>query len=127
MGMSREEMYSTGSTLAIAGSETTATLLSGVTYLLLTHPNKFQTMVDEIRAAFNSNDEINLDTVTNLKYMLAVLNEGLRMYPPIATQLNRLAPKGGAMVCGKWVPEAVRRYILCQLCAMTRTNKTCAC
>jgi averantin hydroxylase len=106
-GMTRDEMVSNASLLVIAGSETTATLLSGVTYLLLCHSDVMAKLVTEIRTTFKSDSDIDLVTVGKLEYMLAVLNEGMRIYPPVTTQPNRVAPRGGEMVCGKWVPEGV--------------------
>jgi averantin hydroxylase len=106
-GMTRDEMVSNASLLVLAGSETTATLLSGVTYLLLSHSDVMAKLVTEIRTTFKSDSDINLATVGKLEYMLAVLNEGMRIYPPVTVQPNRVAPRGGEMVCGKWVPEGV--------------------
>ncbi|KAI1753600.1 cytochrome P450 [Xylaria castorea] len=91
--------------LIIAGSETTATLLSGATWLLTRHPEKLRQLEQEVRSAFKSDDEITLTSVGNLTYMLACLNESLRRYPPVAGSLPRMAPKGGAMVDGSFVPE----------------------
>ncbi|KAI1745964.1 putative cytochrome P450 monooxygenase [Xylaria scruposa] len=92
--------------LIIAGSETTATLLSGATWLLLSYPEKLRKLEQEVRSAFKSDDEITLTSVGNLTYMLACLNESLRRYPPVAGSLPRMAPKGGAMVDGNFVPES---------------------
>ena len=64
------------SVLVIAGSETTATLLAGVTYLLLRHPEAMKKVVDEVRSSFKSEEDITLTSVGNLTYMLACLNEG---------------------------------------------------
>ena len=50
-GLSLPEMVSTGSTMVLAGSETTATLLSGVTYMLCTHPDKMEKILHEIRVS----------------------------------------------------------------------------
>ncbi|KAI0459980.1 cytochrome P450, partial [Xylaria acuta] len=91
--------------LIIAGSETTATLLSGATWLLTSHPEILKKLEQEVRSAFKSDDEITLTSVGNLTYMLACLNESLRRYPPVAGSLPRVAPKGGAMVDGGFVPE----------------------
>jgi cytochrome P450 len=40
-----------------------------------------------------------------LSYMLAVLNEALRMYPPVTSNLVRVVPSGGAQIAGHFVPE----------------------
>ncbi|KAF2183273.1 cytochrome P450 [Zopfia rhizophila CBS 207.26] len=102
-GMSREEMISNASILVLGGSETTATLLSGTTYLLLKHPQVMKKLLDEVRGAFKSEEEIDLLSVSRLDYMLAVLDAGMRIYPPVPNQGNRVVPAGGAPVSGKWV------------------------
>ena len=89
----------------MAGSETTATLLAGVTYILTTHPEALKKLVDEVRSSFADDSEITLFSVNKLTYMLACLNEGLRHYPPVAGLLPRQVPKGGAMVLDRFIPE----------------------
>ncbi|OCK73119.1 cytochrome P450 [Lepidopterella palustris CBS 459.81] len=103
--MSTGEMMSTANGLITAGSETTATLLSGATYHLLRNPDKMNKLMDEVRSTFKSEDEINLISVNSLRYMLAVLDESLRIYPPVPIGLPRVVPKGGEFILGKFVPE----------------------
>ncbi|KAI0392849.1 putative cytochrome P450 monooxygenase [Xylariaceae sp. FL0594] len=90
--------------LIIAGSETTATLLSGVTYLLTAHPDILKKLEHEVRSSFSSDDEITLTSVGNLSFMLACLNEALRCYPPVAAAMPRQTPPNGAVVDGIFVP-----------------------
>ncbi|KAK0627366.1 isotrichodermin C-15 hydroxylase [Immersiella caudata] len=90
--------------LILAGSETTATALSGATYFLLTNPDALAKLQDEVRTAFKSADEINIASVNKLSYMLAVLNESLRMYPPVTAGLVRVVPPGGAEIAGRYIP-----------------------
>ncbi len=78
----------------IAGSETTASLLCAVTYLLTMNPDKLANLTEEIRSAFSSEDEINMKSVQSQTYMLACLNEALRYYPPAPTGFPRIAPAG---------------------------------
>ncbi|KAF2971803.1 hypothetical protein GQX73_g1680 [Xylaria multiplex] len=105
LNLDQARLTMNASLLVIAGSETTATLLSGATFLLLTHPEILKKMEQEVRSAFKSDDEITLTSVGNLSYMLACLNESLRRYPPVVTGLPRQGPKGGAIVDGKFVPQ----------------------
>jgi cytochrome P450 len=93
--------------IIIAGSETTATLLSGAAFWIGTNPAVLEKLTQEVRSSFNSNEEITLASVGNLKYMLACLNETFRMYPPVAFGLPRVVPSGGATVAGSYVPENV--------------------
>ncbi|CRL23879.1 Cytochrome P450 [Penicillium camemberti] len=103
-GLSFPEMISNASTLIIAGSETTATLLSGVTYLLLRSPRVLAKLQDEIRSTFTKEEEITLESCNKLEYCLAVLTESLRVYPPVPIGLPRIVDAQGDMIAGNWVP-----------------------
>ncbi|KAI5863432.1 putative cytochrome P450 [Durotheca rogersii] len=102
--ISFEKLVSNASLLVLAGSETTATTLSGVTYLLLAHPEALKKLQEEVRSSFKSADEININSANSLTYMLAALNEALRLYPPVASGLVREVPLGGAKIAGRFVP-----------------------
>lgn len=78
-GMSAPELADNANILIIAGSETTATLLSGTTFLLLKNPEKYRKVAEEIRRSFQSEDEITISRVNQLSYMLATFSEGFRM------------------------------------------------
>lgn len=102
--LSIDEHHSIASLFMVAGTETTATALSGTTYYLLRNPDAMRKLVTEIRTACSSFDELTLDSLQRLKYLHAVLQEGLRMYPPVPIGLPRRTPEGGAAICGEWVP-----------------------
>ncbi|KAK4555501.1 hypothetical protein LTR86_007253 [Recurvomyces mirabilis] len=110
-GMSRKEMYANSNIFMIAGTETTATLLSGLTYYLLTNPDKMVKLTHEIRSTFASEDEITMEKLQSLKYLSACLEEGLRMFPPVPNGLPRMVPPGGATVDGREVPEGITCYV----------------
>lgn len=40
--------------------------------------------------------------------VLAVFKEALRFYPPVAGEMPRVVPKGGATVAGRFVPEGTK-------------------
>ena len=107
-----ETIHGTARSLILAGSETTASLLCGVTFLLLTNAEALVRVKKEVRSAFNSEKEITLLSVNSLSYMLACINEALRLYPPIPSGLPRYTPPGGAVIAGHNVPENVRSRLL---------------
>lgn len=113
-GLTKGEMYANTTVFMIAGTETTATLLSGVTWYLLKHPETLAKLTAEIRSAFQSDDDISIETLQRLKYLRACLEEALRMYPPVPIGLPCLVPPQGAEVCGEWIPGGVssRTYSL---------------
>jgi cytochrome P450 len=110
--MTRGELYNNAQTLVVAGSETTATLLSGVTWFLLKNPEKLAKVKQEVRSTFNDDSEIDSKSVLKLPYMLAVLQEGLRIFPPSPFGFpRRIKTKGGQLVAGHWVPENASKQI----------------
>ncbi|SCO91339.1 related to Isotrichodermin C-15 hydroxylase [Fusarium oxysporum] len=98
--LSHAEIVGNSSILIIAGSETTATTLSGVTFLLSTHPVVLKKLTEEVRSSFTSEHEIDLLSVQKLSYMMAVLNESIRIYPPVPTAIPRKTQAGGDTICG---------------------------
>jgi cytochrome P450 len=111
------------SLLIIAGSETTATTLSGVTYLLLTHHEILQKTINEVRSSFSCEAEIDLLSVQKLSYMMAVLQETLRIYPPVPATIPRKTQPGGDVICGQYVPENVSAISL-QRRLLVSSNKS---
>ncbi|KAK1753193.1 cytochrome P450 [Echria macrotheca] len=104
-GLTLDKLQANSAILIIAGSETTATLLSGVTYLLLTNQSALERLTAEIRSTFKAEAEIDFASVSTLPYLLACLDEALRLYPPVPGGLPRIVPKGGATICKNYVPE----------------------
>lgn len=103
-GMSRGEIDSTFSILALAGSETTATLLSGCTFYLLKNPAVYAKLTHEIFAAFTDEAEISIDSTNRLSYLKAVLEESLRIYPPVPSALSRVVAPPGDTISGYFIP-----------------------
>ena len=109
-GMSVPEMEATFNLLIIAGSETTGTALSGITSLLLKHPERLRKLTGEIRGSFADSSEMSIDKLSRLPYLGAVIEEGLRLCPPLAVEVPRVVPAGGASVCGHWLPANVSSH-----------------
>jgi cytochrome P450 len=105
--MPQEDIESHAGLLIVAGSETTATLLSGCTFLLLSNPNTLDKLTKEVRSTFKEESEITIASAGQLEYMLACLDEALRCYPPVPIGNPRVVPKGGRVLCGRYVPEDV--------------------
>ncbi|KAF2813988.1 cytochrome P450 [Mytilinidion resinicola] len=103
-GLSLEEMHANASLFMLAGTETTATLLSGLTFHLLKNPDKLAKLTTEIRTTFATEEDITIETLARLKYLHGCLEEGLRMYPPVPVGFPRKVPAEGATVCGDFIP-----------------------
>ncbi|KAF2230840.1 cytochrome P450 [Viridothelium virens] len=88
-----------------AGTDTTATALTGWTYFMCTHPYVYRRLVSEIREAFLTADDIKWEKVKELQYFDATINEALRLFPPSPASQQRLVPLGGATIAGYYVPS----------------------
>ncbi|KAJ3549268.1 hypothetical protein NM208_g587 [Fusarium decemcellulare] len=102
--LSFDDIVANAATLIIAGSETTATLLSAATFFLTSHPETLMKLTNEVRSSFSCEKEIDLISVQKLVYMLAVLDETLRMYPPVPAGGPRKIAPGGDVILGQYVP-----------------------
>ncbi|KAH8662498.1 cytochrome P450 monooxygenase [Xylariales sp. PMI_506] len=103
--MSRLEIRDNANVLIVAGSETTASTLCGVTFLLCKNQGALSKLCDEVRSSFENEHDITLLTVQKLDYMLAVLNESMRIYPAAAGSVPRRIHEGGENICGYYIPE----------------------
>ncbi|KAF2024039.1 cytochrome P450 [Setomelanomma holmii] len=103
-GLSRGEMDSNASLFMIAGTETTATLVSGMTYLLLKNSQCMKKLVEEIRSTFPTADDMTMEQLAALPYFAACIKEAFRLYPPVPLGLPRLTPEDGSTICGQFVP-----------------------
>lgn len=106
-GVTLQEYNATVQTLIIAGSETTATLMSGLTYYVLRDAERAAKLKAEIRDAFSNADEIDYTSVNKLPYLLACLDEALRIYPPVPDTFPRNTGSSAETICGKVVPPWV--------------------
>jgi cytochrome P450 len=91
--------------LTVAGSETTASLLSGFFYLVGSQPEILAKLTIEIRSTFENEEDITITSVNTLEFMLACLNETMRVYPAVAIGMPRVVPKGGHEIAGQFIPE----------------------
>lgn len=121
--MSIGELNTTFMVLTTAGSETTATTLAGTLNQLVANPDKLDLLVKEIRESFHREQDVTLDALRKLPYLTAVINEGLRLCPPIPWMLPRVVPEPGDTVCGVWLPGGVSKTSLWEWQRLKQTNE----
>ncbi|KAJ5413640.1 hypothetical protein N7509_000267 [Penicillium cosmopolitanum] len=103
--MDTSEIQTNAALIIQAGSETTATALAACNFYLQKNRDCYSKLTEEIRTYFTSEDEMTFLSVAKLPFLNAVIEEGLRMYPPSPAIGPRVVPKGGAPVCGEVLPE----------------------
>jgi cytochrome P450 len=111
--LSQKEYEGNALTLLFAGADTTATVMIFGSYLLCKNPDAAKRAREELRSAFRQSSDINATNVNELKYMIAVLSEIMRLYPPGPSGLARhITNKAGQMVAGQYVPYNVSALLL---------------
>lgn len=104
-----KDMVSNALVILLAGSETTASLLTGLTYYLLKTPRALKLAADEVRQAFASEAAITIASISSkCPYLLACLEEGLRLYPPAPSAFPRVTVQPMTTIAGIQVPAGTR-------------------
>lgn len=76
-----------------------------VVWYLSKNPEAFERLKKEIRETFTSQDAINQDSANKLPYLNAVLEESMRIFPPVPEGPPRVSP--GEMVDGHYIPAGI--------------------
>ncbi|KAL9097266.1 MAG: hypothetical protein Q9165_000693 [Trypethelium subeluteriae] len=105
--LSIKELESNMNVMIFAESDTCATVLSGTANYLIKTPHALKALVEEVRSAYNTPMEITFESLRQLPYLNAVVEEGLRMCPPNPSGLQHVVPEGGDTVLGNWLPAGV--------------------
>jgi len=106
-----EDMLLTGDArlLVIAGSDTTTATLTYILYHLARDPVIADNLRAELKAHnLHSDDIVTVAALTHLDYLNAVINETLRLHPPVPGGVYRDSPKGGITVDDHFVPEGCK-------------------
>ena len=115
--------------LIVAGSDTTATTLVYTFY----HLAKTPAIVDKIRAELrekgisNSSADFNVSQLQYCDYLNGVINETLRLHPPVPGGVYRNTPREGVVIDGKHLPGGVKTigpHYTIQRCKFSSTSSS---
>ncbi len=89
----------------MAGADTTATGVRITLLHIVTSPRVYRTLTAEIDAATpHVSSPITDAEAKELPYLQAVIKEGLRIWPPISSWLEKEVPPAGDVIEGRFVP-----------------------
>ncbi|XP_058235940.1 cytochrome P450 3A27-like isoform X2 [Hemibagrus wyckioides] len=91
-GLNDHEILSQSMIFIFAGYETSSSTLSFLFYNLASNPETMKKLQKEIDETFPNKAEVDYDTVMNMDYLDAAVNESLRLYP-VALRLERVCKK----------------------------------
>ncbi|KAL4246840.1 Cytochrome P450 superfamily protein [Abortiporus biennis] len=91
----------------VAGADTSSTALSNLIYCILRHPPTYQRLQEEIDEFYPAG-ESTFDTkyLKEMHYLDAVINETLRLYPPVPSGSQRTTTEetGGKLIGDHYIP-----------------------
>ncbi|KAK2044830.1 trichodiene oxygenase [Colletotrichum somersetense] len=89
----------------IAGTETTSFTLTVITFYLLTKPHVLERLTRELLTVVTDPEHLpSWPTLEALPYFTAVISEGLRLAPGVASRTSRVATEEDLVYRGKWTP-----------------------
>lgn len=82
--------------------------MASITRLLAKHPQHITKLRQEL-APFTRDSQIiaTQDEMARLEHLNAVINESLRLYPPVPTTLYRQTPSEGIMIDDVYIPGSM--------------------
>ncbi|KAJ3478916.1 hypothetical protein NLI96_g9421 [Meripilus lineatus] len=102
------QIVSDGTLAVIAGSDTTASAMCNIFFLLLKHPNVFKRLQDEVDKFYpHGEDALSTKHHHQMPFLDAVINEALRFWPIIMSGSQRAPTRGsgGAALGPFFIPE----------------------
>ena len=107
--LSENEIKSNSVIFLFAGYETTSLVLSYATHFLVNNPDIQERVRQEVIDLFESEGKLDYNMVSKLQYMECVLNETMRLHPPLINSTARMClsdykyknitiPKGATVV-----------------------------
>ena len=88
----------------VAGADTNAITVSNACYLLCRHPEYQKKLYEELSDLPAHGDIIDDRHLTSKPCLLSIINETLRLYPPVPGGLQRLTPPEGTTIAGRYIP-----------------------
>ncbi|KAI9047185.1 hypothetical protein LZ554_008639 [Drepanopeziza brunnea f. sp. 'monogermtubi'] len=105
-GFTDTELWGESNLLIIAGSDTTSTALASAFFYLVHNPVALEKLTKEVRSSFRNVEEITMhDDLGPKSYLRAVLDEAMRLSPPVGGILPREVCNGGIEIDGLYIPD----------------------
>ncbi|KAL1792555.1 hypothetical protein ACET3X_009062 [Alternaria dauci] len=89
-GLTDHDLMADAIVMVIAGTDTSSVAISSFFFYLARHPEVYKRLADEIRSTFSNLEEIAPGPkLTSCVYLLACIDEAMRLAPPVAAPLWR--------------------------------------
>jgi cytochrome P450 len=93
--------------LIVAGSDTTSATLVYMFYHLSKNPSIVSKAREEIKPLLREDGSFNHREATHNEYLNGIINETLRLHPPVPSAIQRITPPEGLKVGETFIPGDV--------------------
>jgi cytochrome P450 family 628 len=90
--------------IVVAGSDTTTTTLAFICYHLAKDPSQVEKLRAELQNTAYQANSADLSILQNLDHLNGVINEALRLHPPLPGGVYRLSPPEGLHIGDHFIP-----------------------
>jgi len=97
--------------IIVAGSDTVAIALTHIFYRLATDPAQAKKLREELEPLMKPDEPFSVKNVQYAEHMDGVINEALRLHPPVPSGVIRTAPAQGVTIDGVHVPGGVNLVV----------------
>lgn len=89
-----------------SSSDTTSTTLAHIFFELTKHPEHIERVREELHSAVPSRmaHDVRNHNIQHLDHLNGVINEALRLHPPVPTAIPRLTPPEGVTIGERFIP-----------------------
>ncbi|RDW74792.1 hypothetical protein BP6252_05934 [Coleophoma cylindrospora] len=106
-GYTMPELWLEARTLLTAGSDTSSIVLAAAFFYICHNPRVLEKLQAELRSTFDESAEIRAGPKMNsCTYLRAVIDETLRMTPPVPSSIPREVQVGGITIGGHYFPKS---------------------
>jgi len=91
----------------VAGSDTSSSALTHILYHLAKEPHIVAKLREELGPDYTPGSQTEVRDIHDAKYLNGVINEALRLHPPVPSGLLRQTPPEGIMVGDTFIPGGV--------------------
>ncbi|KAI0357606.1 high nitrogen upregulated cytochrome P450 monooxygenase 2 [Trametes cingulata] len=109
-----QQLVDDGVLAIVAGADTTSSALTSLFFCLGTHPAAYKRLQEEIDKFYPAGeDACDAKHHRDMHYLTAVINESLRLYPPVPSGTQRQVPhrSQGVMLGSYFVPPGTAMYL----------------
>lgn len=101
------EMEVNAAFFIIAATEPLCDVLCGAFYFLALYPDMREKLRIELEACVGVDGVLSMAATARSPYVHAVINESMRLYPPIPGGMRRVTPQEGHTISGTHLPSDV--------------------